>query len=154
MWFSQELQFAALSKYRQGGALLNDLSKAFYCLPHELLIAKLHTYGFDMKSLNLIYGYLLSRKQRVEVGGAYSLWRQLLYGVPQESILRSLLFNVFLCDLFYCLECTDISRYADDITPYNANLTQELVINKLQESSFMIKLQCASFYAPFHNSSN
>ena len=35
------------------GALLTDLSKAFYCLPHELLIAKLHSYGFSLNELQL-----------------------------------------------------------------------------------------------------
>ena len=51
------------------GALLTDQSKAFDYLSHELLIAKLHSYGFDIKSLNIIYGYLLNGKQRVKVGG-------------------------------------------------------------------------------------
>lgn len=50
------------------GALLNDLSKTFHCLPHELLTAKRHAYGFDIKSLNLIYDYLSKRKQRVNEG--------------------------------------------------------------------------------------
>ena len=44
------------------GALMTDLSKAFDCLSHELLIAKLDAYGFDSKSLKLIYNYLSNRK--------------------------------------------------------------------------------------------
>ena len=46
------------------GALLTDLSKAFDCLNHELLIAKLEAYGFDQSSLSYIYSYLSDRKQR------------------------------------------------------------------------------------------
>ena len=68
------------------GTLLADLSKAFHCLPHELLIAKIHAYGFDMKSLNLIYNYLSNGMQKLKVGEAYSSRQEILYGVPQRSI--------------------------------------------------------------------
>ena len=54
------------------GAFMTDLSKAFDCLHHELLIAKLDAYGFDIKSVKLIQQYLSNRKQRVKVGNAYS----------------------------------------------------------------------------------
>ena len=49
------------------GALLTDLSKAFNCLPLELLIAKLDAYGLDKSSLKLIHSYLSNRKQRLNV---------------------------------------------------------------------------------------
>ena len=62
-----------IEKWREsvdkGGAFnasLTDLSKVFDCLPHELLIVTLHSYGFDMKSLNLIYDYLSNRKQKIK----------------------------------------------------------------------------------------
>ena len=96
--------------------LLTDLSKAFHCLPHELLIATLHEHGFDMESLNFMCGYLSNRKKRVKVGRAYSSWREILYGFSQGSILGPLLFNIFLCDLFYFLEGTDIVSHADNTT--------------------------------------
>ena len=79
------------------GALLTDPSKAFDCLPHELLIAKLHAYGVDIPSLKLLHSYLTKRKQRVKLNGT---WSEIIFGVPQGSILRPLLFNIFLCDLF------------------------------------------------------
>ena len=60
--------------------VLSDLLKAFDCLPHELLIAEPHAYGFDMKSLRPIHNYRPNRKQRGKVGGTYSSWRELLYG--------------------------------------------------------------------------
>ena len=63
-------------------ALLTDLSKAFDCLPHDIIIAKLNAYGFDMKALNFIYDYLSNHKQRTKIDDAYSSLENLLYGVP------------------------------------------------------------------------
>ena len=64
------------------GALLTDLSKAFDCLNHNLLIAKLYAYGFDYSSLHYITSYLIGRVQRTKVGTAFSSWLELLSGVP------------------------------------------------------------------------
>ena len=59
-----------VDKYRAFSTLSIDLSKTFDCLPHEVLIAKLHLYGFHAdKSLNLMYDYLTNKKQSVKVGG-------------------------------------------------------------------------------------
>ena len=54
------------------GTILMDLSKAYDCLPHDLLIAKLEAYGLDNGSLNLLLDYLNFKKQRVKVGSVYS----------------------------------------------------------------------------------
>ena len=104
------------------GALLTDLSKAFDCLPHELLIAKLHAYGVDVPSLKLLHSYLTKRMQRVKLNGTYSLWSEILFGVPQGSILGPLLFNIFLCNLFQFFPDVDIANYADDNTPHSSNI--------------------------------
>ena len=55
-----------------GGAVLMDLSKAFDTLNHDLLIAKLHAYGFDIKTLKLLHSYLTKRWQRTKVNSRFS----------------------------------------------------------------------------------
>ena len=90
----------AVDKRKCFRALLTDLSKVFDCLSQELLIAKLHAYGFNLPALKLIQSYLSNRKQRTNINATYSLWEEISFGVPQGSILGPLLFNIFLCDLF------------------------------------------------------
>ena len=91
------------------GALLTDLSKAFDCLLHDLLIAKLAGYGFDYDSLVFIQSYLSERQQRTKVNNAYSAYSDILYGVPQGSILCPLLFNIYVSGMFYDIDICDIA---------------------------------------------
>ena len=68
---------------QRGGyaALLKDLSEAFDCLPHDLMIAKLHAYRFEKASLRLMHSYLTDRYQRIEMNNSYSLCSLIKYGV-------------------------------------------------------------------------
>ena len=74
-WYStQHCLLAMLEKWKSAvhkgksfGALLTDLSKAFDCLPHELLLIKLHAYGFSIAALRLTHSYLTNIKQRTKV---------------------------------------------------------------------------------------
>ena len=69
------------------GALITDLSEAFNCLSYELLIAELRAYGVDAPSLKLLHPYLTKWKQRVKLNGTYSSWSEIIFGVPQGSML-------------------------------------------------------------------
>ena len=77
-----------------------DPAKAFDCLLHDLLIAKLHAYGSDMSSSRLVRSYLSNRNQRVKINDKFSSEEEIIFGIPQGSIVGPLLFNTFLCDLF------------------------------------------------------
>ena len=100
------------------GALLADLSKVFDCLNHELLIAKLKAFEFSLTVLKLVHNCLSNRKQRTKINSTYSSLLEIIFGVPEGSILGPLLFNIVLTDLFFIIEETDIASYADNNAPY------------------------------------
>ena len=93
-----------------------DLSKAFDCLPHDILLCKLSAYGLSKNLVKLLGNYLTDRSQQVKLKGVVSSWAGIRKGVPQGSILGSLLFNAFINDIFYFIKEGTLYNYADDNT--------------------------------------
>ena len=81
-------------------AVFTDLSKAFDCILHELLIAKLNAYRFDIKSLKFILVYFTNRKQKTKIGSSFSDFLNIRFGVSQGSILGPPLFIIYKCGIW------------------------------------------------------
>ena len=108
-----------------------DLSKAYDCIRHELLIAKLHCCSVNNTSLKLLLDYLTNRKQRTKIGSSFSSWHDIDTGVPQGSILGPLLFSLFINDLFFSITKSEVCNFAADNTLYSSNKDLDHVFNNL-----------------------
>jgi hypothetical protein len=73
--------------YMHVASVLMNLSKAFDCLPHAILLDKLSAYGVSDHSVSLLKSYLLNRKQQIKVNSVLSNWADIHKGVLQGSIL-------------------------------------------------------------------
>ena len=107
----------ALDECENVGLILLDLSKAFDCLPHRLLLSKLNAYDVSYEACSLIKSYLCQRLQRVKVASARSKWQIMQKGVSQGSVLGPLLTYIFMNDIISELQgVCSLHNYADDNT--------------------------------------
>ena len=125
----------SLDSRRYSGAVLIYLSKAFGTINHELLIAKLHVYGFNKESLEVILDYLSNKWQRTKICDNFSSWAELLQGVPQSSVLGPLLFNIYINNLFFLTECTDVCNFADDTTFFACDSDLKHLMKRLEHDT-------------------
>jgi retron-type reverse transcriptase len=95
-------------------AVFLDLKKAFDTVNHDILLAKLELYGIKNTPLMLFKSYLSDRSQQCQVNVELSTLKYLKYGVPQGSILGSLLFLIYINDLPNCLQHSTACMFTDD----------------------------------------
>ena len=125
----------ALGENFQICTALMDLSKDFDCMPHDVLIAKLYAYGLSKETTTFFYSYLKRRGQRVKIDNILRSLQILITGVPQGSILGSILSNVFLNDLLEVLKNSDIRNFADDNTISVAAKNRDTLLETLKNES-------------------
>lgn len=97
-------------------AVFCDLTKAFDCVSHDILVRKLMAYNFNRTSRDLLKSYLSGRCQLVHLGHSQSNLLPISSGVPQGSILGPVLFLIYINDMEGSLPHTHTIFYADDTT--------------------------------------
>ena len=108
----------SLRNHKHAGAILMDLSKAFDCMPHGLLLAKLEAYGLSENSLKITRSYLSGRKQRVKIGNGTNEWAD-----PGVYFIQ-----LFFNDLFKFIKKAELVNYADDNANNAIESSQQLVV--------------------------
>ena len=108
-----------------------DLSKAQDCLKDDLLLPKLQAYGFSKESIRLFLSYLTNCTRRIKIGSTFSGWTNIVKGVPQGSILGSLLFNIFINYLFFFSAKCEICYSADDSSLYSCGMNLDNTFTNL-----------------------
>ena len=109
-----------------------DLFKAFDCMLHGLLIAKLHVYCVSDSACYYIMSYLANIMQSVKIMGEKSRWNIINRGVPKGSVLGPLLFNVLSMICFIPLWMVELQ------------ITQNIIL-------FVIEMFIYLFYKGFLN---
>ena len=114
-----------------------NLSKAFDTINQDLFIAKLHVFPFSNESLKLIKSYLTNRWQKTKLNTGFSKRTDILLRVPQEFVLRLVLFNSYIKDLFFLAENTNVWNHADVTTFYICDSDLYSLILRLEHDSVL-----------------
>ena len=92
---------------------------------------------FNMTLLKLLHSYLSKRWNRTKVNTSFSSWEELIKGVPQESVLGPILFNLYLNDLFCLPDFTEVCNFADDKTFHACGNDLNNLIKRLEHDAFL-----------------
>ena len=104
-------------------------SKAYDCLPHDLLLTKLQAYAFSKGSITLFLSYLTNRTHRIKIDSTFSHWTNIVKGIPQDSILGLLLFDIFINDLFFYSAKCQICNFPDDNSLYSCGMNLDNILS-------------------------
>ena len=130
---------SAVTNHKEVRVVFLDISKAFDRVWHRGLIYKLKSWGVSGRLLTWLENYLLGRYQRVVINNKTSIWRRILAGVPQGSILGPLLFLVFINDITYVIRHCKIRLFADDSCLY-------IEVDNREEAALLINEDLAAIH--------
>ena len=128
LWMLEKWK-SVIDNRKMFGALLTDLSKAFHCFSHDLLIAKLNAYGFSIAASRLVQNHLSNRKQRTKINWFQLLWRNLIWGTSGIHIRPFIIQHFSVWFIFH--------NEADDNTPSLVGKNIDVII-KLEYASLTL----------------
>ena len=139
---SQHVLIRLLEEWRQHldnnkvvGGVFMDISKAFGCVPHDLLITELVAYSVEENLLMYIYSYLSNRKQCIHINNVHSKFQNVISGVLQRSIVGPTLFNCFFNDFFPFIDKASEHNFNDDnsLSAFESNIKNLKLILELKQ---------------------